>query len=49
MPKVKIFTAAQNRRRDKQAKALQRKGYSESSSYAIATANVKRSRKRKKQ
>lgn len=48
MPKVKIFTVLENRKRDKQAKALQRKGYPASSSYAIATANVKRSRKRKK-
>lgn len=48
MPKVTSFTAAENRRRDREAKALMRKGYSESRSYAISTANVKRSKRKKR-
>jgi hypothetical protein len=48
MPKVKIFTIAENRKRDRQAKALQRKGYSTSKSFAIATASVKKSKRKKR-
>jgi len=42
MPKVKIFTLFQNKHRDKVAKGLQRKGYSKSRSYKIATSQEKR-------
>lgn len=48
MPKVKIFTASQNRKRDRIAKGLIEKGYSKSRAYAISTANVKKSRRRKR-
>ena len=48
MPKVKIFTAAQNKKRDRIAKGLIRKGYSEQRAYAISTGQVKRTRKRRK-
>jgi uncharacterized protein YdaT len=48
MPKVKMFTATQNKKRDRQAKGLIRHGYTESRAYAIATANVKRSKRKRK-
>ena len=48
MPKVKIFTASQNKKRDEIARALKRRGISESRSYAIATANIKKRRRRRK-
>lgn len=48
MPRVKSFSSAQNRKRDEIAKAIKREGGSESSAYAIATAQVKRSKRRKK-
>lgn len=48
MPKVKIFTDSQNRKRDRVAKGLIKKGYSEQRAYAISTAQVKRTRRRRK-
>ncbi len=47
MPKVKIFTASQNRSRDRLAKRLKRKGYSTSSSYAISTSQIKKKKRHK--
>jgi len=48
MPRVKGFTLAEQRKRDRMAKALHRHGFSLSRSYAISTAQVKKGKRKRK-
>jgi len=46
MPRVRGFTLAQQRKRDREARGLMKAGYSESRAYAISTANIKREKRK---